>query len=102
MPSIPIFEFFKISLSLGNFSLSFPFRLIIGCSCSIAFLETPFRTNSSLTCSMPILSSLSMATVISTILSPSPIISAMPLKILRLLIFTIEEILSLSNTSSII
>ena len=57
----------------------------------------PFAFSSALTFSKPILSNLSMATVMSTILSASPIISAMPVKIFLLLIFIATRIPNLEN-----
>jgi hypothetical protein len=53
----------------------------MGCSFAIASSETPLPESSRFTFSSPILSSLSMATVISTSRSFSPMISAIPARI---------------------
>lgn len=55
--------------SVANFSALVPLRRMIGCSLAIASPLIPFSASSLLTLSKPILSSLSIATVISTILS---------------------------------
>ncbi|MNV60716.1 hypothetical protein D3C71_1531910 [compost metagenome] len=56
----------------------------------MALSETPFSFNSLITPSSPTLSSLSIATVMSINLSLSPEISAIPERILRLLILIVN------------
>ena len=88
--------------SVANFSAFVPLRRMIGCNLAIASSLIPFSFSSAFTLSKPILSSLSIATVISTILSDSPIISAIPERILRLFILIHTRILKRLKTVSTI
>ena len=69
-PFSPVSLSRSTSAMVANFSSLVPCRLMIGCRRAMASSE---------------MSILSMATVISTIFSASPITSAMPVRILRLL-----------------
>ena len=84
-PFSPVSLSRSTSAMVANFSSLVPCRMMIGCRRAMASSEMPSERSSALTPSTPILSSLSMATVISTIFSASPITSAMPVRILRLL-----------------
>ena len=85
----------KVPVSLSDNSsftserASIPFASIPSIFLTIlwAFSSNPFEANSSITLSMPILSSLSIATNKSDSFSWAPIISAIADKIFRLLIF---------------
>ena len=85
-PFKPVSLSARTVFSVASFSSLVPLSRIMGCSLAIASSLTPFSRSSAFTLSRPILSSLSIATVISTMRSASPIISAIPLNILRLLI----------------
>ena len=98
MPVLPIELSPNKDFKASNFSVLLP---SICKYCSIVFICTSFKprcSNSSFTFSMPILSNLSMATVMSIILSVPPHISANAANILRLLILISTSIPSLANT----
>ncbi len=88
-PFIPSSEAAKSCDNFSIFSEILPVKLKSGCTLTIASSEIPFSIISFLTPSSPILSNLSKATVKSINLSEAPITSAIPDKILRLLIFTV-------------
>ena len=102
IPFFPVSELFRISFSEFNFSSLLPSILKIGFNKAIEFSESPLPCNSSTTLSIPILSSLSIATVISIILFCSPITSAMPARIFLLFTLMITWTFNASNTSSMI
>ena len=102
IPFIAISDAASSFFKTASFSRFVPFSIMIGCKRAIAPSDNSLERNSSFTLSRPILSSLSIATVISTILSASPIISAMPERILRLFILIQTRIPKRRNTSSII
>ena len=79
---------FISSFILASFSLLSPLRSSTGSMTLTASGLRPFWSISSSTASSPILSILSMATVMSTTLSGKPAISARPVSSLRLFIFT--------------
>ena len=101
-PLVPVSDFFSTSAIISSFCALVPSILMIGCSFSIASSDMPLLFSSSFTASRPILSSLSIATVMSTILSASPITSAMPVRILRLFIFICTLTPNFVNISSVI
>jgi hypothetical protein len=82
----PISELLNIDFNNATFSAVLPVNESSGLNFSIASSVNPFNLNSSFTFSIPILSSLSMATVISIILSEAFNTSAMPANTFRLLI----------------
>jgi len=92
----------KTCFNVSSFSELLPCNKIIGCNLSMASALMPFSANSLFTFSRPILSSLSIATVMSTILSASLIISAIPVRIFRLFILIQTRIPKRVNTSSTI
>ena len=101
MPLRPTSEVAKIADKAANFSVNEPLSPKIGFIFSIAAVLIPLSLISFITPSSPILSSLSKATVKSMSLSLSPITSAKPLSILRLLIFIVTPFkLSAVKTAS--
>ena len=84
------------------FSAVEPERARICSMTAIALSVSPFSLISSLTASSPILSSLSIATVMSTTLSGKPQTSAKPVRTLRLLILTSTRTSSRAKTLSTI
>ena len=101
MPLRPTSEVAKIADKAANFSVNDPLSPKIGFIFSIAAVLIPLSLISFITSSSPILSSLSKATVKSMSLSLSPITSAKPLSILRLLIFIVTPFrLSAVKTAS--
>ena len=101
MPLHPTSEVAKIADKAANFSVNDPLSPKIGFIFSIAAGLIPLSLISFITPSSPILSSLSKATVKSMSLSLSPITSAKPLSILRLLIFIVTPFrLSAVKTAS--
>ena len=102
MPLNPVSDAARTFFRDAIFSRFVPLNIITGCSLLMASSERPFSRSSSFTFSKPILSSLSIATVISTILSAAPKISAIPDRIFRLFILIQTRIPKRWNTSSII
>lgn len=86
------------SESTVSFSSFVPLRSMIGFNTLSNGQKFPFDFNSSITFSIPILSSLSIATVMSIILSEAPINSAIPATFL-LLSFIVTPNFKFSNTS---
>ena len=101
-PFMPVSSPAKSCSSCASFSSAVPTRSNTGCSLAMASAVRPRSISSAFTLSRPILSSLSIATVMSVSLSGAPIILAMPASILRLLILTVTGTCRRWNTSSII
>ena len=101
-PFSPVSLFASTSAIVFSLSSLLPLNCIIGCSFSMEAFDNPSFSSSAFTASSPILSSLSMAVVIWTIFSCSPMTSAIPESILRLFIFICTRIPNLVKTVSII
>ena len=101
-PRMPASEPSNTLRRAAIFSRLEPRRSITGCRRSMAESLMPLARSSAITPSRPILSNLSIATVISTILSASPITSAMPARILRLFILITTLMPRRRKTSSMI
>ena len=99
-PFSPVALPLRVSARICIFSSLLPCALSIGRSFSTDSSLMPLLLSSATTPSRPILSILSMATVMSIIFSGSPITSAIPASTLRLLSFIATRMFSLPNTWS--